>query len=67
MSLKPGQLLRWTVDKVDLNGAIRESHPFVVVRVYDLNGTKVIDFIKGDKVLEAWRYDYVAENAEIVD
>ena len=66
MNLEPGQLLRWTVDKVDLSGAIRESHPFVVVRVYDLNGTRVIDFLRGDKIIEAWRHDYVVENAEIV-
>lgn len=66
MSLEPGQLLRWVIEKVDLSGVPRTSQPFVVVRVYDLNGTKMIDFLKGDKIIEAWRYDYVAENAEIV-
>lgn len=66
MHLLPGQLLRWVVDKVDLTGTIRESYPLVVIRVYDLDGARVIDLLKGDKVLEAWKYDYIVENAEIV-
>ena len=66
MKLAPGQLLSWTIEKVDLNGVPRAAQPFVVIRVYDLHGVVVVDLVKGDKTLETWRSDYIRENAEIM-
>lgn len=66
MKLEPGQLLSWTVEKVDIHGVPRAAQPFVVIRVYDLDGVEVVDLVKGNKILEAWRSDYIRENAEIM-
>jgi hypothetical protein len=66
MKLEPGQLLSWTVEKVDLNGVPRAAQPFIVIRVYDLDSVEMVDLVEGDKILQAWRSDYVRENAEIM-